>query len=320
MARPFVSEVRDGDTVSGTFVAKDVSLRPFRDPSKGHFLCLNLVDRTGTLPARVWNAAETVAQGFREGDVVAVEGHVELYQDQYQAILTTVYPVLEEQIDPADFLPTTPHNVDRMLKTVRELVAQGVSCPHLRALLDRFLNSDDITPQLARCPAAKGLHHAYLGGLVEHLLGCLYLARSIVAVHRGLDPSLLYAGIVLHDIGKIRELSVSTSIDYSVEGRLLGHVVLGYEWVMREMDKLEGFPEETRLQLGHILLSHHGQHEYGAPVLPMTPEAVAVHFIENADAQTNHYLLAVAAAREEGRVFTEFDRILNRYLYAPPRE
>ncbi|MBD3177976.1 MAG: HD domain-containing protein, partial [Armatimonadia bacterium] len=191
--------------------------------------------------------------------------------------------------------------------------------PHLSALLQRFLSSEDITPQLERCPAAKGLHHAYLGGLVEHILGCLYMARNACKVHKALDRSLVYAGIVLHDIGKIQELSVTTHIDYSVPGRLVGHVVLGYQWVMAEADALEDFPEETRMQLGHIILSHHGQHEFGAPVLPMTPEAIAVHFIENADAQTNRYLSAVGEAREDDQDFTSFDRLLGRHLYARPR-
>ncbi len=319
MARPFVSELREGDLLSGSFVAKDVSLRQFRDASKGYYLALNLVDRTGVLPARVWDAAESVAQGFQEGDVVSVEGRVEVYQDQYQAVLTEVHPVLEEQIDAADFLPATARDVDKMIGKIRQIVAEEVECPHLNALLRRFIDSEDITPLLAQAPAAKGLHHAYLGGLVEHILGCLCLARTAARLHRSLDRSLLLAGIVLHDIGKIKELSVSTTIDYSIPGRLIGHVVMGYEWVMREMDAIEGFPEETRLQLGHIILSHHGQHDYGAPVLPMTPEAIAVHFIENTDAQTNRYLSAVQAAREDDRDFTDFDRLLSRHLYARPR-
>jgi len=321
MAHPFVSELSEGDALSARFVALDVQLRPFRDASKkGGYLALNLGDRTGSVPARVWDSADVIAKGFREGDVIYVEGQVEVYRGSLQAILRSIEPIAEGDYDPADFLPASPHNPETMLAAARRVVGDNLKSPYLRQLVDRYLASDDITPRLIRCPAAKALHHAYLGGLIEHIVGCLYIAVNVCKVHKSLDSDLLFAGIVLHDIGKVLELEATTHIAYTVPGQLVGHVVLGYEWVMREADAIEGFPEETKRQLGHIILSHHGQHEYGAPVLPLTPEAVAVHFIENTDAQANRALSAVAVARDEGADFTAYDRTLGRSFYARQRD
>lgn len=320
MAHPFIADLGDGDDLRGVFVATGVSLRSFRDPAKGQYLALVLTDRTGSLPARVWESAEAIAKGFREGDVVRVEGRVGSYQGQQQADLTAVERVDPEEVEPSDFVPSSRHDPERILAGIRKIVEEDVSCPYLTRLIERFISSEDITPMLARAPAAKGLHHAYLGGLVEHIAGALLIARAVCRAHKSLDRDLVCAGIVLHDVGKLKELEVTTSIDYGIVGRLIGHVVLGYEWVMAEIATIEGFPEETRRQLGHILLSHHGSFEYGAPVLPITPEAVAVHHIENLDAQAHHALHAVAAARDEGEDFSEYDRIHGRYYYARRRQ
>ncbi len=316
MARPFVNELQEGDALSGVYAVTSKSLRPFRDAAKGNFLALTLTDRTGSIQAKVWDRADEVAEGFEEGDVVRVEGRLETYHGALQGTASLVTRLAAEEYDATDFVPESPWDPHDMLASVTRAVDENVKQPQLRTLLDAFLANDDVTPKLLRAPAAKSRHHACIGGLIEHIASSLVIASGVYRVHKGLDRALLCAGIVLHDIGKMRELEVKATIDYTVEGRLIGHITLGYEWVTTLARSIEGFPEDTRLQLGHIILSHHGRTEHGSPIVPMTPEAVAVHFIENTDAQAHHALALVERARAEAKPFTEYDRLLERYFYA----
>lgn len=314
-----IDALEAGDGLYGRYAVLARSLRPFRDPAKGRFLTLTLGDSSGTLGAKVWDGADAIAEAIAGHEVVEVEGRLEEWGGSLQATLLAVRPVPPEEVDPAQFLPRGPRDPDKCLKWIREVVEEDVDCPSLRALLFRFLDDDETREALLVAPAAKNRHHAYLGGLVEHIASALTIGRSVCRVHPALDRSLVHAGIVLHDIGKVLELTVRATIDYAPRGRLIGHIVLGYEWVMREAEAIEGFPEETLMLLGHIILSHHGKAEYGAPVVPMTAEAEAVHQIENLDAQLNHMTSAVREARAEGREYSEYDRLLGRYFYAGTR-
>ncbi len=314
-----VRELEAGEELYGSYAVTAKSLRAFRDPSKGKYLSVTLADATGSLPAKVWEHGEQVAATFAEGDVVEVEGRLEEWDGGLQATLTSLRPLPPDEVDPSDYLPTGPRDPERCWSEIRKIVDEEVDCPYLARLLGRFLEDEETRALLVRGPAAKGRHHAYLGGLVEHIACSLLVARSVCRVHKALDRSLVHAGIILHDIGKLRELTATTRIDYAPVGRLIGHIVLGYEWVMREADEIEGFPEETRLLLGHIILSHHGRAEFGAPVVPMTPEADVVHMIENLDAQVNHTVSVVREARERGQEYSEYDRLLGRYFYAGAR-
>lgn len=319
MTRRNVRDLEAGETLYGCYAVTSKALRAFRDPAKGRYLTLTLADATGSLQAKVWDQGERVAATFAEGDVVEVEGRLEEWDGSLQATLTSLRPLAPDEIDPSEFLPWSPRDPERCWTEVRKVVEDEVDCPYLKQLLLRFLEGEDTRPLLLRGPAAKGRHHAYLGGLIEHVACSVLIARSVCRVHKGLDRSLVHAGIILHDIGKIRELTATTRIDYVPQGRLIGHIVLGYEWVTREANAIEGFPEETLLLLGHIILSHHGRAEFGAPVVPMTPEAEVVHMIENLDAQVNHTLSVVREAREKGQEYSEYDRLLGRYFYAGRR-
>jgi len=316
VARPFVNELEEGDSLSGVYAVTSKSLRPFRDAAKGNFLALTLTDRTGSIQVKVWDRADEVAALFQEGDVVRVEGRLETYHGALQGTASLIEPLAADAYDATDFVEESPWNPDEMLASVVRAVEDNVKCSHLRTLLDAFIANDEVTPKLLRAPAAKSRHHACIGGLLEHIASSLVIASGVCRVHKGLDRGILCSGIVLHDIGKMRELEVKATIEYPVEGRLIGHIALGYEWVNSIARSIDGFPEPTRLHLGHIILSHHGRTEHGSPVLPMTPEAMTVHYIENTDAQAHHALSVVERARAEGRPFTDYDRLLDRYFYA----
>lgn len=312
---PFVQDLRPGARFTGFYLCRHKQLEPFRDRSKGHFLTLVLADRTGQLLARVWEGATELAETFNEDDVVKVAGEVEEYLDRLQIIIHKLRPAAPEEYDLRDFLPATEKDVEVMLTALRSAV-EGIANPHLNALARHFYDDPDFTARLAQAPAARRVHHAYLGGLLEHLTEVIALCDSVLALYPQIDADLLRTGALLHDIGKVREFVWEKDIDYSDEGRLVGHVVIGEEMVVRAIESLPGFPPELALRVRHMLVAHHGKHEYGSPRRPMTLEAIALHKIEDLSGQINRFHLLLAARREAASAWTEYDRLLGRQLYA----
>ena len=311
----FISDLRVGERVVGYFVDKHKQLEPFRDRSKGEFLTLVLSDRTGDVLARVWDDAPALAETFAEGDVIKVAGDVEEYLGRTQLIVNKLRRAEEGEYDLADFLPATEKDVDAMLAAVQAQVRR-IENPHLAALVRLFYDDAQFTARLAQAPAARRVHHAYLGGLLEHISEILTLCDTVLALYPAIDGDLLRAGALLHDVGKLREFSWDREIDYTDEGRLVGHVVLGDEAVSRALAQLPDFPAELALRVRHMLLSHHGRYEWGSPRRPATLEAIALHHVEDLSAQVNRFQLLLGARREPDEVWTEYDRLLGRQLYA----
>jgi len=316
MAKQFAAELSLGERVASPFVARRKIVREFRN-KPGKYLSLVLGDRSGEIPAVIWEGAEDVAETFAEGDLVYVEGVVEEYQGKPQVRIERLERRAAEDVELTDFVERAPRDAREMIEELRA-AARSVENPYLRRLLEEFLHDPQVCAGLLDMPAAKGLHHAYLGGLAEHITACLKIAEAVCETHPELNRDLVVAGIILHDAGKLEELTFGQTIDYTPQGRLLGHIALGFLDANRRMDRIKGFPEELRLQLSHIILAHHNSPEFGSPVRPMTAEAVAVHFIENCDAQIKRFVTQINAARQSGELFTEFDRLLERYLYAGP--
>lgn len=317
MAKQFISDLNPGDVASSHFVVAEKVLRPFKGRPE-RYLAVVLSDRTGRIPARLWEGAEQVAQGFDEGDIVFVEGGVESYQGEKQIKLAAIRKASPEAVDLTDFLPSTDKDTAQLLKIVLGFAA-SVKDPHLRQLLEKFFGDPEFTRRFAEAPAAKERHHAYLGGMVEHVAASLQVGDAVCSVHPELNSDLVIAGLILHDIGKLYELDYTTRIEYTAEGQLIGHLILSYELTLKRIAQIPDFPEETKLLLSHIILSHHNDFAYGSPVVPKIPEAVAVHYIENCDAQLNQFFTRIRAARAEGRDFTPYDRSLGRSLYAGHR-
>ena len=316
MGRQFVQAMADGDAVEEVYLVVDKQLRANRNGNL--YLQVELRDRTCAIGARQWNAGEHVFRSFEVGDFVMVKGKVQLFQGALQMILTHVERVDQNKVNLNDFLPQTEHDVSKLLERLRSILRK-MNNPHLRALVECFFIDDEFMAGFCQAPAGVRNHHAYLGGLLEHVVTLLDAAERILPVYPNLDRDLLLAGIFLHDIGKVAELSYARTFAYTDEGQLVGHIVMGVEMLSQKVAKVpdltgEPFPQELLLRLKHMIVSHHGTHEFGSPRLPMTPEAIAIHYLDNFDAKLHSFTRDI---REDtgASAWTPFNQALNRRLF-----
>jgi 3'-5' exoribonuclease len=311
-----VQQFADGDNVEEVYLVVDKQLRANRNGNL--FLQLELRDRTGTISARLWNAGEQLFRSFESGDFLLVKGKVQLFQGALQMILNHVNRVAPDQVELADFLPHTEQDVSKLYERLRALLRK-LSNPHLRALAECFLMDEEFVRGFCAAPAGIRNHHAYIGGLLEHVVTMLDAADRITPLYPELDRDLLMIGVFLHDIGKVRELTYDRTFGYSDEGQLVGHLVIGVEMLneqVRRAQELTGepFPGELLLRLKHLIVSHHGSHEFGSPKLPMTPEAIALHYLDNFDAKLHTFTRDI---REDANTsaWTPFNSSLQRRLF-----
>lgn len=313
MATKTIGEFEVGDRITGTFAARDKALASFKS-KPGQYLSLTLSDATGSIPARMWDHAEEAAALFGAGDVVTVRGVVEEYKGQRQLVIERLKQAEPEEVERADLMPRSTRDLDALRARLLETV-ESVREPHLRALLDHFFGDPELLACFCRAPGAKGLHHCHLGGLLEHTVAVIEILETVARIHPELDRDLLMAGALLHDLGKVEELECAAAIEYTDRGRLVGHTVLTDRMVNRAVERIEGFPEELSNRLTHLLLSHHGQREYGAPVLPMTAEACALHYADNLDAHVQYFGQVIAAGANGGSRWSDYQRLFERYIY-----
>lgn len=312
----FLRELPPGERFVGYYVVRACHLEPFRDPTRGMFLSLVLGDRSGQMLARVWEDAESVAQGVSVGDVVKVEGDTEEFQGRIQVRVLRVRRAEPAEYDLRDLLPSSLRDPDEMQAELRAAL-DSLRDPHLAALLNQIFGDETFLRQFVQSPAAKRVHHAYLHGLLEHVLEMLAIAESVIPLYSGLDGDLLRAGILLHDAGKLREYEWGLDIDLTTEGRLVGHVQLTDEIVLNALRQLPEFPPELALRLRHMLLAHPGRLEYGAARRPKTLEAAALHHIDNLSTQLSRFS-ALLGERPPGESWTDYVRGLGRSLYGGP--
>lgn len=317
MARRFISELGHQEPVDQIFLASQKQLRPNRNGNL--YLQVELSDRSGSISARMWNADDADYRAFEDGDFVRVEGTTQLYQGAMQLIASSVCKARPEEIEYDDFACLTPADIDRMALRCAELL-RGMQEPALRNLAECFLSDDDLMGRFIKSPAGVKNHHAYPGGLLEHVVNLMEVVTRIVDRYPAVDPELLLMGAFLHDLGKIEELSCDKGFAYTDAGQLLGHTVLAVsilERKIREAEELSGeeFPCETALRLKHMIVSHHGQYEYGAPKLPMTLEAMALHHLDNLDAKLHSFEQLIRDDANVDSCWTQFHHSLNRKLY-----
>jgi 3'-5' exoribonuclease len=281
MKSHFVVDLAEGQTVASLFLVREKEIRTsIRTGSS--WLQLELADRTGIIPAKMWDNFTALAATFERDDVIEIRGRVKFYNGQKELTLEQIVPVVRHDYELSDFLPHTKYDVERLYADLCAAVT-GVRNPWLRRLLSSVVDDPAIVPKLKRAPAAMTMHHAYLGGLLEHIVSMIGLAHAVAVHYPDLDPDLLVAGVVLHDIGKIDELHYTRGISYSTEGRLLGHIMIGVSLVHEKIRAIPGFPAPLGVLVEHLILSHHGSHEFGSPSLPLTCEALALHFIDDMD-------------------------------------
>jgi 3'-5' exoribonuclease len=317
MTRRYVQELVDGDPLDDVFMVTEKQLRANRQGNT--YLQVELRDRTGCISARLWNVGEPMFRTFEEGDFLRCKGKVQLYQGSLQVILNQIDRVTNNQVELADFLPQTEKDVNRLLERLRGFLL-SLGNPHLRALAECFLMDEPFMTAFCRAPAGVRNHHAYLGGLLEHVVTLLDAAERILPLYPELDRDLLLMGIALHDIGKVRELSFERVFGYTTEGQLIGHIVIGVEMLTEKAAKTreltgEAFPPALLYCLKHLIVSHHGSYEFGSPRLPMTPEAIALHHLDNLDAKVHSFTRDIREDRGSGSAWTPYNPALQRRLF-----
>jgi 3'-5' exoribonuclease len=308
-----IADLKPGEQVEGRFLVARKELR--QGGRAGFFLDLILCDPTGRVSAKVWENARQLSEEFAQGDVVAVAGLAERFREEVQVRVDDLRPVPPEEADPTEFLPRSAKDLDALERRLAEVV-KSLANEHLRELLVAMFRDPEFRRRFRTAPGAKVLHHAYVGGLLEHTVEVVEICLKVCDIFPALDRDLLLAGAIVHDVGKLEELTWTTAFDYTDEGNLLGHLVLGERMVRERADRIEGFPEELKLMLSHLILSHHGVAEFGSPKAPSTAEAIALHHAEDLDAKVNMFLTEIGAARDQGRRWTERHFLLHRPLYA----
>jgi 3'-5' exoribonuclease len=311
MERTFIKEIRENELVQGVFWVKEKATPLSR--SGAPYLRVRLADRTGEIEGRVWDGVEEFADLFDRDDFIRIKAQATSYQDRVQLNIKSIKKVDEAEVSLDEFLPSSLRDPEEMLAELIE-ISQGIENNHLKQLVMAFLENEEFTALFKRAPGAKRLHHSFLGGLLEHTLSVVNLIQKIKGYYEGINHDLLLAGGMLHDIGKVYELSYERSFDYTDAGRLVGHIVMGVEMVDKEIARIEGFPAELAMLMKHLLLSHHGLHEWGSPTRPMTLEAQILHHLDDLDAKVKGIQEFMQKA-QEGATWTDYHRMFERFFY-----
>lgn len=282
MKSPYVNELQANQTVHATFLVhvKDIRQKRTGEP----YLSLLIGDRTGDLDAKMWDNVAEVLDIFERDDFIRVKGLLQVHQNRPQLTIHKMERVAETEVDFSDYFPASKRDPEEMAAELSRIL-ESVSNPHLHALLRAIFNDPAIGAGFRLAPAAKMIHHAFLGGLLEHVLSMCALAEMAAAHYKYIDRDLLMAGVLLHDIGKIRELTYDRSFGYSDEGQLIGHISIGLQIVQEKAREIPGFPDKLRVLIGHMVLSHHGQLDFGSPKVPLFPEALLLHLLDNMDSK-----------------------------------
>ena len=295
MKPAFVSDLQADQSITTFFLVCEKEVRATREGKP--YLRLELGDRTGRIEARMWEGFD--ADAFDREDYVKVQARVENYRNKLQLSVDKIRRAEDREVDPADYFPHTAHDVEQLYAKLLEFVA-AVANPWLRRLLEDAVRDPEVVPRLKRAPAAKLMHHAYLGGLLEHMVSLCGLCRVVAAYYPETDADLLLTGAVLHDLGKVEELSYERSLGYTDEGQLLGHILIEFGRMTNKMDAMAGFPPDLKILVQHMLASHHGQYEFGSPKLPMFREALMLHYLDDLDSKLGAVRAALDSPTGEG--------------------
>lgn len=307
----YLKDIKQGEKISSSFLVAEKNMA---FSLKGApYLTVKLKDKTGELDAKVWDNAVNFDQLFKKGDIIAIEGRANTYRNSLQISIIGIKKCKWDEVEPTDYLPGCPGDVNGMFDELLTYV-DTIQNKALKELIGAFLKDEKTADLFKRAPAAKGFHHIYLGGLLEHSLSVVKLLVKVAEHYPYLNRDLLIAGGILHDIGKIYEFSYDNLIEYSDEGRLIGHIVMGVEMVDKKIADIPEFPVQLALELRHIILSHHGEFEYGSPKRPKTIEALAVHYIDDLDAKLNAFKSLTANSNNDSD-WTAYNRFFERYLY-----
>jgi len=294
MAHKFINKIEPGEVIDGIYMVKEPILR---STTRGDlYIAMFLCDRTGQLNGRMWQAAEAIYKALPKPGLIHIQGRSELYQNNLQIVVNSVSVVDASKIDLQDFLARTDKDTDQMFEEVKKIVGR-IKNPQLKALVGEILADAELMEKFRNSPAAVKIHHDYLGGLLEHTHNMLRVAMAILPLYPQVQADLVLVGIFLHDIGKTEELSYEMAFSYTDSGQLIGHIAQTLLMINKKADalKAKGAPIDKQIldTLGHIILSHHGEYEFGSPKLPATPEAFMVYYIDDLDAKVSQVTTAI---------------------------
>lgn len=312
MKKIFVNQIKERDQVETPFLVRDKITGMAKNGRP--YLTLKLLDNSGEVEGRVWDRVDEFSACFAKDDFIRVSGKASVYMGKMQLVIQDLERLTDDQINLADFLPVSTRPVDEMVAELQARIA-SLEDPHLKALMQSFLDDEPFMQRYTKAPAAKAMHHVSLGGLLEHSLAVAALAEDISGRYPGLNRDLLLVGALLHDVGKITELRYERSFEYTDAGKLLGHIMIGVEIVEEKMRNLPDFPMERAILLKHLLLSHHGQYEYGSPKRPKTIEAVILNFIDDLDSKINGVQTHIDKEPDRESPWTNYHRLYDRYFF-----
>lgn len=312
MKRQFVAQLQEGDSVNDYFVAVRKDLRD--QSGGGKFLGMVFKDKTGEIGGILWSNAQSVARLFEIGDVVNVRGTVASHQDRLQIRVDQVLPLRESEYSIDDLVETAADSEENLQQFLK--IFESIKNPWVKKLIDLFFSDSDFVTRYKSASAGKRWHHANPGGLVRHAYEMARLAQLMCEMFPQINRDVLLAGVFLHDIGKLEEMSQDLFVDYTTAGKLIGHLEIGVDMVRRKIDQIQGFPELLRLQLVHCILAHHGALENGSPVVPKTLEALVLYHCDNMDAQCDALIRIIQETREKHQEWSEFIPLINRQVWA----
>lgn len=302
---------QENQTVTSNFV---VATKQIKNKKNGElYLALILADRTGQIQANMWDNVGDALHAFEQDDFIKVKGMVQKYNGRWQVTIHKIRKLGDNEIDYADYLPKTSKDIDQLWRTLRDFV-ESFQDPWLKRLIQDFMADEAVATAYKNAPAAKTLHHAYVGGLLDHVVSlftvCDLAARNYPQVNR----DLLLTGAFLHDIGKIHELAYQRSISYTTKGQLLGHMIIELEMLHEKLAAIPGFPDELKILIEHLIISHHGQYEFGSPKLPMFPEALLLHYLDDLDSKMESMRAQFERESELETAWTSYNPSLGRPL------
>ena len=315
MAHKFINEIEPGETIDDIYLVKDPILR---STTRGDlYIAMFLTDRTGQLNGRMWQATETIYKALPKPGFVHIQGRSELYQNNLQIIINNVSVVDNSNVNIDDFLARTEKDTKQMFEDIKKIVSR-VKHPQLRTLVGAFLADAELMDKFCNAPGGMKLHHSYIGGLLEHTHNMLRVAAAILPLYPDVQSDLVLAGIFLHDIGKTEELSFDMAFSYTDSGQLIGHISKSLIMINQKVDALRAKGtkiDQTILDaIGHIILSHHGQYEFGSPKLPATAEAFMVYYIDDLDAKINQVTTLIETDMSDSN-WTGWNNALQTRLY-----
>jgi 3'-5' exoribonuclease len=302
---------QENKVITSTFVVVSKQVKPKK--SGEPYLALTLGDRTGQIESKMWDNVEEVLDAFEQDDYLKVKGLINKYKNRFQLTIHKLRRLVDSEIDYADYLPKTTKNIDELWQTLVEFVASFQN-PHLKALIQSFMGDPDIAQAYRNAPAAKTLHHAYIGGLLDHVVSLFRSCDLVCRNYPQVNRDLVLAGAFLHDVGKIHELTYNRSFSYTTRGQLLGHMIIELEMLQAKLVSLPDFPPELKILLEHLIISHHGQYEFGSPKLPMFPEALLLHYMDDLDSKMESMRALFEREWEQEHPWTSYSPSLGRPL------